>query len=140
MSSVVWYSGATPQVVLGIEGTTGETFKAGDLLLFDTGTVKIATAGRFDAIARRDATGTAGGEIEIEIINLDSIYISKYTTGATAQSLMGDILDYTFTAGAHTLDESGATTDVVCVGFMDPVGTAGGRLFVKFLHGATMQA
>jgi hypothetical protein len=135
MASVSWQSGPSPQVVPAVEGAGTQTFKAGDLVKFSSGTVIVATAGAVDGIARRDATGTTNSVTEIELINLDSVYVCKYKASATSQALVGALLDFTFTDGAHTLDESGATTDVYCVALdsRDAVTTSGGRLMVKFM-------
>jgi hypothetical protein len=143
MASVEWVSGTPPQAFVYPEGgSNNQAFKAGDLVKFVSGKVEIATSGAIDGIARTDANGDTDEDVVVELINLDSVYTARYTASATAQTLVGDILDFTFTLGAHVLDESGATTDVVCVQLdpRDPVTTSGGRLYVKFLAGATLQA
>ncbi len=66
------------------------------------------------------------------MVNAHNIYSVAYKASATTQALVGDCLDFTFTAGAHTLDEGGADTDVYCVGFDDAVGTTSGRLLIRF--------
>ena len=141
MPSVGWVSGTPPQVVVAEEGT-GQSYKAGDLVKFSSGQLVIATAGAIDGIARRDASGTASTACEIELINLDSVYVGKYKASATAQTLVGAVSDFTFTAGGHTLDESGANTDVYVVALdpRDAVGTSGGRLLFKFLTASGGQA
>lgn len=139
MASVELYSGLNPQVVDIQEAAAGSAndFYDGDLVKCDgSGELVIATAGAIQGIARKTATGTASTEIPVELIDIHSIYSARYKASATAEALIGDILDFTFTAGAHTLDESGATTDVYCVGLhpFDSVGTSGGRLLVRFLY------
>jgi len=141
MASVTRYGPADPGLIVeALEGSGTQTFKAGDLLKFSSGTVVIATAGAIDAIACNDATGTANTKLPVEIISNDAFYVATYKASATAQTLVGAVLDFTFTAGAHTLDESGATTDVICYGFSDAVGTTSGKLLVKFIHAAGLQA
>jgi hypothetical protein len=142
MASVSWISGTPPQVVPAVEGSGTQAYKAGDLVKFSSGTIIVATSGEIDGIARRDATGTTSSVTEVELINLDSVYVCKYKASATAQALVGDILDFTFTAGGHTLDESGATTDVVCVALdpRDAVTTSGGRLYVQFMAASGLKA
>jgi len=130
-----------PQVVGIEEASAGSAndFYAGDLVKADAnGELVIATAGAITGIARRAASGTAGTVIPVELISDDNLYVAKYQAAATTEALIGDTLDFTFTAGAHTLDESGATTDVDCVGLdnRDDVGTSGGRLIVKFKNTA----
>lgn len=125
---------AQSTVVSAQEGAGTQTFKRGDLLKFDaSGQVVIATAGVMHAIALADASGTQATLLEIELLDPTAVYIAYYKSSATAQALVGDTLDFTFTAGAHTLDEgSGASTDTYCVGLYDAVGTTGGRLMVRF--------
>ena len=136
MASVELWAG-NPQVVWVEEASAGSAndFYAGDLVKYDAnGELVIATAGAISGIARKAATGTAGTKIPMELISADNLYVAKYKASATTEALQGDTLDFTFTAGAHTLDESGATTDVDCV-MLDPrddVGTSGGRLIVRF--------
>jgi hypothetical protein len=133
MASVQYYAGPRVAPLIGVEGAT-QTFDAGDLVKIDTsGYLVVATAGVISGIARQDASGTTGAAREWEPICADAVYSAKYKASATSQSLVGDCLDFTFTIGGHTLDESGATTDVYCVG-MDPRDGAltSGRLLVRF--------
>lgn len=141
MASVEWICGVNPIVVPAEEGA-GQSYKAGDLVKWSSGQLVIATAGAIDGIARRDASGTQHTVCEVELINLDSVYSARYHTDATDIALCGDIADFTFTAGGHTLEESGADTDTVIVALdpRDAEGTASGRLYFKFLAGATLQA
>jgi hypothetical protein len=135
MASVEYYAGPRCTPIQGQEGAT-QTFHPGDLVKLDTsGYVVIATSGAITGIACQHATGTTAATIEWEPICFDAIYSAHYKASATAQTLVGDCLDFTtLTVGAHSLDESGATTDVYCVGLdsRDPVATSGGRLLVKF--------
>ena len=137
MASVVAYTGLAPQVVENEEASAGSAndFYDGDLVKADAnGELVIGTAGAFLGVARKTATGTASTKIPVDLINLAEIYVVRYKASATAEALIGDCLDFTFTASAHTLDESSATTDVYCVGLHDgdAVGTSGGRLLVRF--------
>ena len=137
MASVVRYTGLAPQVVEIQEAAAGSEndFYDGDCVKIDTsGELVIATAGAIQGIAQKAATGTASTKIPIELIDVHEIYVARYKASAIGETLIGDILDFTFTAGAHTLDESGATTDVYCVGTHPNDGTdTGGRLLVRFL-------
>jgi len=141
MPSVAWIAGPDPVVVPAQEGS-GQSYKAGDLVKWSSGQIVVATAGAIDGIARRDASGTQGTTCEMELINLDSVYVSQYKASATAQTLVGVVLDYTFTAGGHTLDESGASTDVIGVALdpRDAVTTSGGRLYVQFMTASGLRA
>ena len=136
MASVESYSsGYIPQVITATE-SAGESYKKGDLIHLDSdGLVEIATAGNIDGIAKADASGTANTLTEIELIDLNQLYTCAYKASATAQTLVGALADFVFTAGAHTLDDSGATTDVFVVALdpRDTLGTSGGRLIFRFL-------
>lgn len=139
--SVEYYAGPRCAPIIGKEGAT-QTFDRGDLVTLDTsGYVIVATAGSIYGIACKDASGTTGANIEWEPICFDAIYSAHYKASATTLALVGDCLDFTFTIGGHTLDESGATTDVYCIGldYRDDLGTSGGRLLVKF-YGAMATA
>jgi hypothetical protein len=141
MASVELYSETVPQVIVFPEHATSGSFSAGDLVKIATnGKVQIATAGVITGIARRGYSGTEDTNIEVELIDPNAIYSARYKASATAQSLAGDLLDFTFTVGAHTLDEGSATTDVYCVGLDPRDGAAtSGRLLVRFL-GALLTA
>jgi hypothetical protein len=134
LASVELKSG-NPQVVQIQEAAAGSAndFYAGDLVKTNTdGELVIATAGAIMGIARRAATGTASTEIPVELISADNLYVAKYKAAATTEALVGDVVD--FTAGAHTLDESGASLDADVVGLdpRDALGTSGGRLVIRF--------
>jgi hypothetical protein len=134
MASVTMYSGNTPHVVRGYEAAS-QSFKAGDLVYFNSdGLVAIATAGEIDGIAREDASGTTSAEVAVELIDLNAVYSCAYKSSATAQTLAGALADFVFTAGAHTLDDNGASTDAYVLGLddRDTVGATGGRLLFRF--------
>ena len=137
MASVERIAG-NPQVVVAQEAAAGaaNAFYAGDLVQTDaSGELIIATAGAHWGIAKRTATGTASTNIPVELISSSNLYVVKYHTDATSEALIGDTLDFTYTAGAHTVEESGATTDVECVGLDTRDGAvASGRLVVRFLE------
>lgn len=137
MASVLAYTGLAPQIVDTIQeaaGGSANDFYDRDCVKCDSsGELVIATAGYIQGIALKTATGTASTVIPLELINLNEIYVVRYHTDATSEALIGDCLDFTFTAGAHTLEESSATTDVYCVGLHPNDGAvASGRLLVRF--------
>lgn len=141
MASVEHYSGPRCAPIRGVEGAS-QTYDAGDLITFNTsGYVIVATAGSIYGIATKDATGTTEAVAEYEPLCFDAVYSASYKASATAQALVGDCLDFTFTIGGHTLDETSATTDVWCIGLdpRDAVTTTSGRLLVKF-YGAMATA
>jgi len=131
MSSVEHWAVPSPRVVPAKEGA-GQTYKAGDLVKFSAGYVVIATSNAISGIARKDWSVSAA-DTEVELIDPNGIYSVRLGTATThAQTLVGTIMDFTFTAGAHVLADG--TTDVYVVGTdpRDAVGTSGGRLLVRF--------
>jgi len=134
--SVLNYTGNSPQVIGVQEASAGSAndFYAQDLVKSTSGELVIATAGVILGIARSPATGTASTVIPVELINLNDVYVANYKASATTEALIGDVVDFVFTVGAHTLDESSATTDAYVVGLdpRDAVGTSGGRLLFRF--------
>lgn len=136
MASVECRNPAHQARVVNAQEGVSQSYKKGDLLKFDSnGYVVIATAGVIHAIAKEDATGVTATVTEVELIDFNELYVCYYKSSATAQNIVGQVADFTFTAGAHTLDESGATTDtyIVCLDNRDAVGTSGGRVIVRFL-------
>jgi hypothetical protein len=140
MPSVAWIAGPDPIVVPAQEGT-GQSYKAGDLVKWSSGQLVIATGGAIDGIARRDASGTASTVCEVELINLDAVYLMTYGT-TTSQAVIGSTQDITFTAGGHTTVTGGSGNDGVVVALdpRDAVGTSGGRVYFQFKPGATLKA
>ncbi len=137
MASVERVDGGKPIVLKFEEHGTPGSFSIGDLVaLASNGKVQIATAGSAVlGIARRGYTGTENTDIEVELISLDGLYSARYKSSATSQALVGDLVDFTYTAGGHTLDESGASTDAYVVGLdpRDDLGDSSGRLIIRFL-------
>ena len=126
-------------VVKATEGAS-QSYKAGDLLKFSSGKIVIATAGAINAIALEDATGTTDTDTEVELIDYDTVYVTPFKASATALATNNHIIhDFVFTAGGHTLDESGATTDCYVVGSREAWGTTSGKLLWKIKPGATVQ-
>lgn len=124
MASIVRYSTGQPTPVLGKEAAA-QTFKEGDLVYFDSdGLVAVSTAGNIDGIARKDASGTTSAEIPVELIELDAVYVATYKAAATDQTIVGTVLDFAFTIGAHVLGDGTDTTDALVVG-IHPNSTIG---------------
>ena len=133
MASVELISG-NPIVVKGVEHATSGSFQVGDLVKIGTnGKWRIGTAGLFYGIARRNAATVEDTVHEVELISFGNVYSVHYV-GATSVALIGDAVDFTFTAGAHTCVEGGAGADayVVALDTRDAVGTTGGRILVRF--------
>lgn len=130
----VWLLSGNPQVLDFPEAATQTGLWAdGDLVdLSSSGLVQAGTAGNFIGICRKTATGTTSTKIPVELLDPNALYVATYS-GTITQALVGDLLDFTFTVGGHTLLETFATTDVYCVGLYDAVNTVSGRLIVRFL-------
>jgi len=108
---------------------------AGDLVKLDSnGELVIATAGAILGIACKAASGTASTEIPVIVLDSTMTCVAKHTTSATNENMAGDVHDFTFTAGAHTL-ATGGTTDVAILDNHpdDAWGTSGGKMLVRFL-------
>ena len=132
MASIESYEVNAPRTIKGLEGGT-QSFEAGDLVKFSAGYVVIATSNAISGIARRDATGTSGSTIEVELIDPNGVYSARVSDSTThAQTLVGTIMDFTFTAGEHVLADG--TTDAYVVGLdpRDAVGADNGRVLFRF--------
>ena len=132
MASVVAYTGLAPQIVEIETDADATAFVAGDLVSTSSGTLVAASTGAILGIALKSAiTDTDDVAIPVELINLNEIYVMKYST-VTAESIIGTGGAITFTLGAHTVTTSG--TDVYIVGLHpeDAVGLSGGRVLVRF--------
>jgi hypothetical protein len=131
MSSVKLVQG-NPIVLPGAE-SGGAGYKAGDLVqLNSNGYVAVGATTTFCGIARKDESSTANTACEWELLNPYNIYEMKGVTGtAIAQTDVGDGFVVTFTAGAHYITV-GTDSDGTVVALADPVGTDGGRYWVKF--------
>lgn len=145
MASVVAYTGLVPQVVEVQERAAGSAndWYAGDCVQVNSSgelIIAVAASGLIFGVAQKTCTGTASTEIPVDLLNVSEIYVVRYHTDATSEALIGDCLDFTYTAGAHTLEESSATTDVYCVGLHPNDGAvASGRLLVRF-YGTLLKA
>ena len=131
MASVERYTPGNPVVVKGLEGAT-QTYKAGDLVKFSAGYVVIATSNAISGIVTKDWSESAAAT-EVELIDPNAVYSARVSTATThAQTLVGTVMDFTFTAGAHVLADG--TTDVYAVGVdpRDAAGTTSGRLLIRF--------
>lgn len=133
MASVRRWGGGDPtNIVNGVEAAGTQAYKAGDLVKFTSGTVAIATAGAIHGIALKDAAGVTSTAAPIELIDYNAVYEVDYKNSAPAQSVVGTMVDATFTAGAHTWDESGASTDAYCVGFTTAAATDA-KILIRFI-------
>ena len=135
MASVERYDNSRSPIILPAqEGTATQTFEDGDLVKWEAaGRFVIGTAAAFTAIARKDATGTAATVLEFELIDPNQIYVMT-ASDTTAQVDVGNKFDITFTAGAHTVADSGSGADGIIVGLHPEDGPKeDGRYLVRFL-------
>jgi len=121
-----------PIVLPGAESGAG-TYAAGDLVQLDSsGYVAVGATTSFCGIARKTESTTAGTACEWELLSPYNVYEMKGAAAtAIAQTDVGDGFVVTFTEGAHYITV-GTDSDGTVVALADPVGTVGGRYWVKF--------
>jgi hypothetical protein len=131
MASVKLVQG-NPIVLPGRESGAG-TFSAGDLVQLDSnGYVAIGATTTFCGIARKTESTSANTACEWELLSPYNVYEMKGVAGtAIAQTDVGDGFVVTFTEGAHYITV-GTDSDGTVIALADPVGTSGGRYWVKF--------
>lgn len=137
----IWNESTTnPNTINFPEDATAGSFKVGDIVkLHTTGKVRIATANAAAiGIAHKDASGTADTDIPVELFNTNDIYVGTHG-GTSAQTDVGDLFDFTASAGAFTWDNDGAAaaTDMYVVGLYDAAG-ASGRIRMRVLPGGNL--
>jgi len=140
MPSFFNMTNTNPVVINYSEDTTAGSFQAGDLVkLHTSGKVRLATADAVAiGIAHADASGTADTQIPVELFNPNDIYVG--TQGSTSiLTDNGDILDFTSSAGAFTVDNdsAAAATDFIQVGLYD-AAAASGRVMLRILAGGNL--
>ena len=132
-----------PEVFWAKEHATDNSFVAGDLIQFDPNgkvqlgvTTEWGTTHTAAGIARRPATGSENGDIEVEMIQFDRLYAVRIDSTTThARALVGDWGDWVYTAGAGYLNLQANTTwemVVVALDGRDAEGTTSGRVLVRF--------
>lgn len=149
-------SNGSPQFVRKFPEAASQTFKAGQILVWDTSdeAVKLATVTTVAAIgiALEDASGTTGNEVHVQLIRRGDIYsVSVCNDGATDDSDTAFIgIAYGWKASTQTgetakicLDTNNTTNDwltVLDLDPRDPDGTTDGRVLVEFLATVTEPA
>ena len=140
----------SPNIHFYPEASTGSAndFYANDLVKFDSTGGRIIATGNGDGtimgIVQANAPGD-GSDLPVDVLDGTEEVSVKYKASATAQTLVRDIVDFTFTVSAtagHTVDESGATTDALVIDHdvRDEWGVSGGRLLVKIFPTALQLA
>ena len=136
----VWRKYGNPMIIEKEEAAAGSAnaFYAGDLVQIDSsGELVIASTGSIWGIALKTATGTASTRIPVDVLSSNDIISVKYKAAATTEALANDVVDFTFTANGHTVDEGSATTDAIVVREDPQTGFAtSGRLLVRIKESA----
>lgn len=137
MASIERYTPGNPVVVIGEEGGTTQTFKAGDPVKFSAGYVVVATEGVMNGLARRKASGTQSTNIEVELFDPNAVYSARLSTSVThAQTLVGTNVDFQFTTpGSMVLEDGTCDAYIVALDPRDAIGTSGGRVLIRFHYG-----
>lgn len=124
-----------PTVVHVPEHTTSPGFLRGDLVYINTtyGTLAIISDDQtIFGIAGADASGTANTQIPVYVISPEQVYIAQLDT-TSAQAQVGNDYGINISTGAFSVDSSDVTTATVTViDLFDDVGTATGKVLVKF--------
>lgn len=130
----------------GVEAA-GQTFKAGALLIFSSGSLAIATSGddlptlgAIAGVACEAATGTTGNAVlfipAIPGIEFEGTFDHAAGTEVSAQGDVGAKFGLTLDAssGFFFVDHDDTTDDrVVVTGFKDALGTTSSRCYFMFL-------
>lgn len=124
-----------PTVVHIPEHTTTPGFLEGDLVYVNVtyGTlVIIADDQTILGVAGADASGTALTKIPVYVISPEQVYIAQLDT-TSAQAHVGNDYGINISTGAFSVDSSDVTTATVTViDLFEDVGTATGKVLVKF--------
>ena len=140
-NSVILYSGVTAPTIEVQEGTTAASYEAGDLVRFDdTGQIILATTVQIAGIATLAATGSAGSASDVQVMELldpNALYtITAPTATATAQTIVGNDVNIAFTVGAHVVETTSSSPEIIIMGiYPGDLAVAGGRYIVKFIFG-----
>ena len=127
-----------PHIVHAPEYTTSSSFTPGDLVRLVNGYVQIiADDSTIWGVAQKGYTGTAGSSIPVHVISPEDVFIAQMETTSTIAHL-GDDYGIDTTAGSQEV-ATGSTGAVVVLDFFEPVGTAVGKVLVKFVPG-TLQS
>jgi len=123
-----------------VSGGTSTAFYAGDLVKLDAnGFLVIATTAAILGIAQIQSPGNTTTEVPVDVIFPDgSLFAARLGSGTCAVTDYGEICDFTFTVGAHTIATNG-TNDSVCIRNLDAIGVGTTEL-VSFKTGALQGA
>jgi len=142
MASIVAYTGLAPQIVQIESDAATDAFTAGDLVKTNSGELELATQTLlYQGIARTTAVTGNDQVIDVELINLNEIYVVKANTETAETNIGESIRITTFTTGAQifTVGGSSGSADGYVVGLHpdDAEGLDGGRYLIRFEPGVT---
>jgi hypothetical protein len=120
-----------PTIVHMPEHTTANSFTAGDLVYLSSGLVVLAADDdTVFGVAARAASGTHDTVIPIYVITPEQTWIVEMET-TSAEAHIGEDYAVNLTAGSQSVNTDD-TGSVVVIDFFEPVGTATGKVLVKF--------
>lgn len=120
-----------PNIVYAPEHTTSNSFVAGDLVYLNSGLVALcADDDTVFGVAAADYSGTHDTSVPVYVITPDQTWIVEMET-TSAEAHAGEDYAVNLTAGSQSVDVD-ATGSIVVIDFFEPVGTATGKVLVKF--------
>lgn len=123
-----------PQVVHVPETTTHSSFLAGDLVRMASGYVGlVADDDTVFGVAAKKYKGTLGTSTPVYVVTPDQVWIAEMDTTSTTTHLGEDYSINIGTPGSMSV-ATGGTGSVTVIDFFEPVGTATGKVLVKFSH------
>ena len=120
------------------EASGTQTFKRGDLVIFSSGTVAVATDDDdVFGVAMNDASGTANTDTEVYVIQPGDKFIAEAST-TTAVSNQGVAYALVMTSGSMAVNPGSTTTAAFYIDALDPrdgpTTGAGGRVIGRFIY------
>ena len=121
-----------PHIVHVPECQTHGSFVAGDLVFLSDGYVTLAPQyTTIFGVAQKAYTGTTGSSIPVHVISPEDVFIAEMDTTTLTTHLGNDFGIEIATPGS--MNVANASSDAVSViDFFEPVGTATGKVLVKF--------
>jgi len=121
-----------PTVVHVPETTTASSFVAGDLVVLASGYVGLAADDdTVFGVALASASGTLNTSIPVQVISPHDVFVVEMETTSTVAHLGQDYGVNIGTAGSMSVDTD-QTGSIIVIDFFEPVGTATGKVLVRF--------
>ena len=125
-----------PHIVHLPEHATHSSFTPGDLVKVLAGQVQLITDGtdtsRIFGVAQKTYTGTENSSIPVHVISPEDVFIAQMETTSTTTNI-GQDRGVNTTAGSQSVETDTSTGVVSIIDFFEPVGTAVGKVLVKFI-------